>query len=109
MRRGDVVIFAQKGEYSGKPRPGVVIQSDALLADHPSILVCILSTRAAANAFYRIQVHPAEGNGLESPCTLQADKILTVRREKVTKTVGRIDEATLGRLNTALALIQGLA
>ena len=47
IHRGDVVIIAQKGVYEGKPRPAVVIQSEALLADHPSISVCLIWSAAS--------------------------------------------------------------
>ena len=110
MRRGDVVIIAQKGAYEGKPRPAVVIQNEDLLADHPSILVCLLTTSGdiGSRAFYRIPVEPNSVNGLKSASIILVDKIATIRRENIGRVIGRLEEATLGSLNTALALFQGL-
>ena len=110
MHRGDIVIIAQKGAYEGKPRPAVIIQSENLLADHPSILVCLLTTtdEAATGAFYRIPVQPSSANGLNAPSLILVDKISTVRRENVGQVIGSLEAATIGRLNTALALFQGL-
>jgi mRNA interferase MazF len=110
MHRGDVVIIAQKGAYEGKPRPAVVIQSEDLLADHPSILVCLLTTSGEVNsgAFYRIPVEPNSVNGLKAASIILVDKIATIRRENIGQLIGGLDTATIGRLNTALALFQGL-
>jgi len=111
IHRGDVVIIAQRGVYEGKPRPAVVIQSEALLTDHPSMLVCLVYTaaEAAADVFYRIAVAPSSINGLNKQSVIHVDKIATIRRTNLSKIVGKLDVATIGQLNTALALFQGLA
>jgi mRNA interferase MazF len=111
MRRGDIVIIAQRGLYEGKPRPAVIIQSEALLDHHPSILVCLVaaSEEASTGAFYRIPIAPDTGNGLRSASIVQVDKIVTIRRENVGQVIGRLDEAAIDRLNTALSLFQGLS
>lgn len=111
MRRGDIVTIAQRGLYEGKPRPAVIIQSEALLNHHPSILVRLVATseEASTGAFYRIPVAPDAGNGLRSPSIVQVDKVVTIRRENVGQVIGRLDEAAIDRLNTALSLFQGLS
>lgn len=110
MHRGDVVVIAQKGAYEGKPRPAVIIQNENLLADHPSILVCLLtgSDEGAGGAFHRIPVEPSPVNGLKEPSLIQVDKISTIRRENIGQVIGKLDPKTLGLLNAALALFQGL-
>jgi mRNA interferase MazF len=110
MHHGDIVIIAQRGVYEGKPRPAVVIQHEDLLADHLSILVCLLTATADAmtGAFYRIPVEPSSANGLEAASMIHVDRIATVRKKNIGQVIGRLDGATLGRLNTALALFQGL-
>src|SRR5947209_10049373 len=111
MYRGDVVIIAQKGVYEGKPRPAVVVQNQALLEDHPSILVCLISAgeQNLDDVFYRIAVQPSSRNGLKEASTILADKIATIRRKNIGGVIGRLEEAALGRLDSALALFQGLA
>jgi mRNA interferase MazF len=100
MHRGDIVIIAQKGVYGGRPRPAVVVQHEELLADHPSILVCLLTATAEAmtGAFYRIPVEPSSANGLEAASIIHVDKIATVRMKNIGQVIGRLDEKTLGRL-----------
>jgi mRNA-degrading endonuclease toxin of MazEF toxin-antitoxin module len=103
MQRGDVVVIAQKGE--GKPRPAIIIQNEELLADHPSILVCLLtaSNDPMGEAFYRIPIEPDSVNGLRTPSLILVDKIATIRRENIGSIIGSLDETRLERLNTALA------
>ena len=43
MTRGDIVVFATKGAYSGKPRPALVVQSDAFNDTHASLTVNLQS------------------------------------------------------------------
>lgn len=110
MRRGDLVVVAQRGLYEGKPRPAVVIQADPLVDVHPSILVCQLSSdgRASNGAFYRLVVEPSRENGLRERSTILADRIVTMDRGNMRDVIGRLDAATLSALNRALALFQGL-
>ena len=44
MRRGDVVVVAAPGDY-GKPRPAVIVQTDAFPRAHASVVVCQLTLR----------------------------------------------------------------
>jgi mRNA interferase MazF len=110
MRRGDLVTIAQKGEFTRKPRPAVVIQSEGHLADHPWVLVCLLSSTdaAASGAYYRIPVAPSSANGLKVPSLILIDMISTIRRENVGEVIGTLDPMTIGLLNAALAQFQGL-
>lgn len=109
MRRGDVVLIAQRGIYSGKPRPAVVIQA-AGLDDHPSVLVCLVSSSDEAGAApFRMPIRADPANGLDRPSLIQADRIETIRRDNIAEVIGHVDEATLGRLNKALGLFLGLA
>lgn len=105
MKRGEIVIVAQRGHYEGKPRPAVIIQADTLLENHPSILVCQLSTdpRAAIGTFFRVQVEPTETNGLRE------DRVVTIERGNIRQSIGQLDTTTMNQLNTALVLFQGLA
>jgi len=38
-----------------------------------------------------------------------ADKPVTLRRARVARSIGRLDEGDIGRLNVALAFVMGLA
>ena len=108
MRRGDVVIVAAAGDY-GKPRPAVIVQSDAFPETHASVVVCQMTSDLADAPDFRITVEPSDDNGLRTRSQVMADKPTTVRRARIGGVIGRLDTGDLRRLNVALALVMGLA
>lgn len=108
MRRGDVVVVAAAGDY-GKPRPAVVVQTDAFPETHPSVVICQMTSDVVNTQDFRVTIEPTEKNGLRARSQVMADKPVTVRRERVGQIVGRLTEADIRRLNIALAFVMGLA
>lgn len=108
MKRGDVVTVAAAGDY-GKPRPAVIVQTDALPAEHASVVVCQMTSELSEAPDFRVTIEPTERNGLRSPSQVMADKPVTIRRERIGRHVGSLDEQDVARLNIALAFVMGLA
>jgi mRNA interferase MazF len=108
VRRGDVVVIAIQGDY-GKPRPALVIQSDLFNETHASITVAPVTTAIVDAPLFRLTIDPTKLNGLKSVSQIMVDKIIAVRRDKVGKTVGRLDDGTMVRVNRAIGLWLGLA
>jgi mRNA interferase MazF len=108
MRRGDVVTVAATGDY-GKPRPAVIVQTDALPAEHASVVVCQMTSELSEAPEFRVTIEPTNGNGLRARSQVMADKPVTIRRERVGRVVGRLDEQDIARLNIVLAFVMGLA
>jgi mRNA interferase MazF len=108
MRRGDVVTVAATGDY-GKPRPAVIVQTDALPAAHTSIVVCQMTSECSDAVDFRVTIDPTAGNGLRVRSQVMADKPVTVRRERIGRLVGHLDDKDIARLNIALAFVMGLA
>jgi mRNA interferase MazF len=108
MRRGDVVTVAASGDY-GKPRPAVVVQTDAFPETHSSVVVCQMTSDLADAPDFRVTIEPGEGNGLRARSQVMADKPVTIRRERVGRVIGRLDAEDMRRLNVSLAFVMGLA
>src|SRR6266568_1608139 len=108
MRRGDVVTVAAAGDY-GKPRPAVIVQSDAFPESHASVIICQMSSEVADAPDFRVTVDPSAGNGLRVRSQVIADKPVTVRRERIGRQIGRLGVEEISRLNAALAFAMGLA
>ena len=108
MRRGDVVIVAAAGDY-GKPRPAVIVQTDAFPETHASVVVCQMTSEVVEAPDFRVTVDPTERNGLRARSQIMADKPVTVRRARVGRSIGRLDDGDVARLNAALAFVMGLA
>jgi len=108
MKRGDVVTVAAAGDY-GKPRPAVIVQTDALPAEHASVVVCQMTSDYSDAPDFRVTIEPSPRNGLRLRSQVMADKPVTIRRERIERHVGNLDDKDMARLNIALAFVMGLA
>ncbi len=108
MQRGDLVTVAAAGDY-GKPRPAVVVQSDAFPDSHASVVVCQLTSDLADAPDFRVIIQPKPENGLRQTSQVMADKPVTIRRERVGQKIGRLGDQDMARLGIALAFVFGLA
>jgi mRNA interferase MazF len=108
MKRGDVVIVAATGEY-GKPRPAVIVQTDAFPETHASVVICQMTSEIVDAPDFRVTIDPSEGNGLRVRSQVMADKPVTVRRERIRQLIGRLHDGDIRRLNITLAFVIGLA
>jgi mRNA interferase MazF len=107
MSRGDLVIFAAPGDY-GKPRPAVIVQSEAIPESHASVVICQM-TSELVEADFRITVEPGPETGLRARSQVMADKPVTIRRERIGQRIGGLGASDMARLNVALAFVMGLA
>ena len=107
MKRGDIVTISAQGDY-GKPRPAVVVQSDALNAAD-SVLVALFTSAITDAAQYRLTVAPATSNGLKSPSQVMIDKVLATPRTKCGPVMGCLSAAEMLALNAMLSVMMGLA
>lgn len=108
ISRGDVVTVAVSGDF-GTPRPAVVVQSDVFPQGHASVIVCQTTSTLADVSDFRITVEPSETNSLRGTSQIMADKPVTVRRERISARIGRLDAQDVRRLNRALAFCMGLS
>ncbi len=108
MQRGDVVTVAAAGDY-GKPRPAVIVQSDAFPETHASVVVCQLTSELADAPDFRVTIEPTPENGLRLKSQAMADKPVAVRRERIGQKIGRLGNQDMARLGIALAFVLGLA
>jgi mRNA interferase MazF len=108
MRRGDVVTVAATGDY-GKPRPAVIVQTDALPENHASVVVCQLTSDIADAPDFRVTIDPGSDNGLRVTSQVMTDKPVTIRRERIGGKIGRLSDRDMARLGAALAFVLGLA
>jgi mRNA interferase MazF len=108
MKRGDIVTVAATGDY-GKPRPAVIVQTDALPIEHSSVVVCQLTSECSDASDFRVTVEPTPESGLRVRSQVMVDKPVTIRRERIGNKIGRLDRIDVARLNVALAFVMGLA
>ena len=102
------MVISAPGDY-GKPRPAIVVQTDAFPETHASVVVCQMTSEIVEAPDFRILIEPTARNGLRARSHIMADKPVTIRRERVGQLVGHLDDADMERVNVALAFVMGLA
>lgn len=107
LKRGDIVLIALQGE-SGKPRPAVVVQSH-LFSEHTTVTVLPVTSTLLDAPLLRLGLEPTAENGLKKPSQIMIDKTATIRRAKIGRRIGVVDEETLLQISRALALFLGIA
>ena len=106
--RGDIVILATRGAYTGKPRPWVVLQNSAF-AGLDSVTVCLITTELVANAaMLRVDVKPTAENRLTVESQVQIDKIVTVPTTKINRKIGVLEAAAMQAVSDATAFFLDL-
>jgi mRNA interferase MazF len=110
MRRGDIVLVADRagGDFAGKPRPAVIVQSE-LFEDTGSIALCLLTTQATGAPLLRVPVAASPDSGLDRPSWIAVEKLTTVRRARIGATIGRIADEEAVALNRSLLVFLGFA
>ena len=108
MKRGDVWTVAGGCDYTGKPRPAVIVQEDSFDATD-SVTICAFTSDPTEAPLFRLPVEPTPENGLTSTSRLMVDKITTVAKRRLGRPIGRIGDEDLVRLNRAMAVFLGLA
>jgi len=108
VTRGEIVLVTLAGDY-GKRRSAVVVQSDLFAPDFASVLVCPITSDPLPHSVARIAVEPSSENGLMSAGSLMVDKLAAIPRSRIFRSLGRLDEATMRRLDASLSLMLGVA
>lgn len=107
MKRGDLVTVAMPGDF-GKPRPAVIVQADQF-EDIGTVTVLLLSGTLVDAPLIRITVQPTSGNGLRKPSQVMVDKAMSIKRDRLGQSFGRLDDATMLSASRSLAVFLGIA
>jgi mRNA interferase MazF len=102
LQRGDIIIYAAKGEYQKKPRPGVIVQRQSTLEDAPSITICGLTTTELAVDPIRVRLVPDPHNGLADLSHVMIDKIGTIPRHAIKQKIGILSAKDIVAVDQAL-------
>lgn len=108
VKRGDLVVVAMPGDY-GKPRPALVVQADVFNDTHASVTLAPVTSTLVDSPLFRLTVEPSPGNGLRSLSQIMIDKVTTVRRTRIGRSIGHLEDDALLRVSRALALWFGIA
>ncbi len=102
MTRGAIVVFAARGAYAGKPRPGVIVQSDLFTPSHDSVTLCPITSTSLDAPLFRVALPPGDRTGLALASQVMVDKILSVPRAAIVRQIGSCDSMYLDAIDEAL-------
>lgn len=102
MTRGDIYSVAVKGDFSSKPRPGLVVQSDLFNPTHPSVTVCPISSTLTDDRLYRVEIARTDANGLKRDSEIEIDKVQAIWLSRLGRQIGRASDTILFHVDDAL-------
>lgn len=110
LRRGDIVIAADRsGEFSGKPRPVVLLQAPERLDEASPLPVVMITTTPREAPLLRVALPSDSASGLTVPSWAAIDLVTTVRRRRLRRRIGHLDPAVMLAIDRALMVYLGLA
>jgi mRNA interferase MazF len=97
----------QRGTEPGKVRPVVIVQTNMLNNEHPSTIVCPISTNRIANAEpLRIALNK---NQLDKPSDILVDQIRSIDNRRLIEPVGKLNTEQIYELRESLNIVLELA
>lgn len=104
MKRGEIYIAAGKGDFSGKPRPSLVVQSDLFNGHHPTISVCPITSELTGDFLQRVAISSDQQTGLDAASEIQIDKLQVIKLTRFGRFVGTAPEEVMTRVEDALRM-----
>lgn len=102
MKRGAIVIAGAPGEFTTKPRPYLIVQTNAAIAASATISLCPLTSQLTGSDLIRIAIEPDAENGLQLRSEVAVDLIVTMRKSRIDKVLGMASVDVMHRVDAAL-------
>lgn len=102
MKRGTIVVVASRGAYTGKPRPGLVVQSDVFNPTHASVTICPITSDCVDAPLFRLTLPAGPRTGLQTISQVMVDKIVSVPRGAIKEEIGQCDTRELEAVEDGL-------
>jgi mRNA interferase MazF len=104
LKRGDIVIGAQRGDFTGKPRPYVVVQRETTLPDSMTVTACPITTVLLGPGALRVSLAADAVTGLDDPSEVEVDRITTLRKSRIRQQVGSVPADGMAAVDRGLKL-----
>ena len=110
--RGEIYLVEfdpARGHEIQKTRPAIVIQNEVGNRHSPVTIVAAVPSKLPATPYpVEVVVAPTRENGLSTPSAIQLGQIRSVDRRQLVKRLGRLDAATMRKVDEALKISLGL-
>ena len=107
FERGDIYTAATGTGFGGKPRPVLIIQSDAF-PTRSKLLVALIGSPVEGTAPVRVDIAPDSANTLRVASQVMTDILLPVRPDQFGRHVGHLSPGDMRRVDQALLLFLGI-
>jgi mRNA interferase MazF len=96
------------GTEAGKIRPVIVVQTDLLNKEHPSTIVCPITTNVKPDSDI-LRVHLKKSKfGVKEDCDIMIDQVRTIDNRRLVKKVGEVDSDTANKVRENLKIVLDL-
>lgn len=93
------------GTEDGKVRPVIIVQTDLLNKEHPSTIVCPITTKVKPDSEI-LRVHLKKSKfGLKEDCDIIIDQVRAIDNKRLVKKVGEVDSDTAYKVRENLRII----
>ena len=93
------------GTETGKVRPVIVVQTDLLNKEHPSTVICPITTNVKPDSEI-LRVHLKKSKfGLKEDCDIMIDQVRAIDNKRLVKKVGEVDSDTADKVRNNLRVV----
>ena len=96
------------GTETGKIRPVIIVQTNLLNKEHPSTIICPITTNVKPESEI-LRVHLKKGKfGLKEDSDIMIDQIRAIDNKRLVKKIGEIDSNVSERIKENLKIVLDL-
>ena len=96
------------GTETGKVRPVIVVQTDLLNQDHPSTIICPITTNVKPDSEI-LRIHLKKSKfGLTEDCDVMIDQVRAIDNKRLVKKIGAVDSNVSERIRESLKIVLDL-
>jgi mRNA interferase MazF len=96
------------GTETGKIRPVIVVQTDLLNKEHPSTIICPITTNVKPDAEI-LRVHLKKSKfGLKEDCDIMIDQVRAIDNKRLVKKIGDVDSNVGEKIRENLKIVLDL-
>ena len=111
VRRGDIYyadLSPVVGSEQGGIRPVLIVQNDVGNRFSPTVIAAAITSQKDKNKLpTHIQVN-ANDSGLSKDSIVLLEQVRTIDKQRLKEKMGRLDDASMSRINQALSVSFGL-
>ena len=93
------------GSEAGKVRPVIVVQTDLLNKEHPSTIICPITTNVKPDSEI-LRIHLKKSKyGLKEDCDIMIDQVRAIDNKRLVKRIGEVDSKVAENIRESLGVV----